>query len=85
LLGAVELVADKSSKKSFDNKLAVGAKTAQFAQEEGLICRAVGGDNVGLCPPLIIDGAEINAMFDCLGRALDRTEGWLRKEGHWPH
>jgi adenosylmethionine-8-amino-7-oxononanoate aminotransferase len=30
----------------------------------------VGGDNIGLCPPLVIDGAEINAMFDMLARAL---------------
>ena len=37
---------------------------------------------IALCPPLVIDGAEINAMFDCVTRALDRTESWARKEGH---
>jgi 4-aminobutyrate---pyruvate transaminase len=84
LIGAVELVPDKKTRSSFDPKLGVGARAARFAEEEGLICRAVGGDNIGLCPPLIIDGAEINALFDSLGRALDRTEAWLRKEGHWP-
>ena len=45
-------------------------------------CRAVGGDNIGLCPPLVIDAAEINAMFDMLARAFDKTEAWARKEGH---
>jgi len=82
LIGALELFKDKRAKQSFEPKLGVGARAARFAEEEGLICRAVGGDNIGLCPPLIIDGAEINALFDCLARALDKTEAWARKEGH---
>ena len=80
--GAGAGASDKRAKQSFDAKLGVGAKATRFAEEEGLICRAVGGDSVALCPPLIIDGAEINAMFDCVARALDRTESWARKEGH---
>ena len=47
-----------------------------------MICRAVGGDSVALCPPMIIDGAEINVMFDALGRALDRTHAWAKAEGY---
>jgi 4-aminobutyrate--pyruvate transaminase len=82
LLGALELVKDKKAKLSFAPKLGVGARAARFAEEEGLLCRAVGGDNVALCPPLVIDGAEINLMFDALTRALDKTEAWVRKEGH---
>ena len=82
LIGALELFKDKRTKKGFDAKLGVAAKAARFAEEEGLICRAVGGDNIGLCPPLVIDGAEINTMFDMLARALDKTEAWARKEGH---
>jgi 4-aminobutyrate--pyruvate transaminase len=82
LIGALELFKDKRTKQPFDSKLGLGAKTVRFAEEEGLICRAVGGDNVGLCPPLVIDGSEINAMFDMLARALDKAEAWARKEGH---
>ena len=82
LIGALELFKHKKTKQSFDPKLGVGAKAVRFAEEEGLICRAVGGDNIGLCPPLVIDGAEINAMFDMVARALDKTEAWARKEGH---
>ncbi|MBZ0217267.1 MAG: hypothetical protein K8F25_11985, partial [Fimbriimonadaceae bacterium] len=75
----VELVADKSTKRSFDLKQLVGAKTVQFAQDEGVILRAM-GDSVGLCPPLIIKEDEINRMFDMLERALDRAEAWIVKE-----
>jgi 4-aminobutyrate---pyruvate transaminase len=82
LIGALELMRDKKAKQSFEGKLVVGARATRFAEEEGLICRAVGGDSVALCPPLVIDGAEINAMFDSLGRALDKTHAWAKAEGH---
>jgi len=81
LLGGLELVKDKASKQSFEPKAAVGPKVVALAQEEGLICRAVAGDTIAVAPPLIINGAEINVMFDALGRALDRAELWARKEG----
>ena len=81
LIGAVEIVKDKASKASFDYRQGVGAKTVAFAQEEGLICRAVAGDSIAVCPPLIIDAAGIDEMFDALGKALDKTLAWLRKEG----
>ena len=82
LIGGMELVKDKGARQSFEPKLGVGAKAARLAEEEGVLCRAVGGDTVARCPPLVIDGAEINAMFDCIARALDRTESWARQEGH---
>lgn len=82
LIGGLELVKDKRVRQSFDAKLGVGAKAARLAEEEGVLCRAVGGDTVALCPPLVINGAEINALFDCITRALDRTETWARQEGH---
>jgi 4-aminobutyrate--pyruvate transaminase len=41
----------------------------------------VGGDTIALCPPLVIDGAEINQMFDALGRAMDRASNWIKTEG----
>jgi 4-aminobutyrate--pyruvate transaminase len=80
LIGGVELVRDKRGKTSFDPKMGVGPKVVAFAQEEGLICRAVGGDTVALCPPLVIDGADINLIFDALAKALDRTTHWLAAE-----
>jgi 4-aminobutyrate--pyruvate transaminase len=82
LIGAVEIVKDKATKQSFDPKLAIGAKIVGFAEAEGLICRAVGGDNVGLCPPLVITVDQINEVFDILGRALDKAHDWMRREGH---
>jgi 4-aminobutyrate--pyruvate transaminase len=79
LIGAIEMVADKRSKQSFDAKKAVGANCVAFLQELGVICRAM-GDSLTFSPPLIISEDEINEMFDLVEKGLDRTEAWVRKE-----
>jgi 4-aminobutyrate---pyruvate transaminase len=80
LVGGIELVADKKSKRLFDAKLGVGPRAVRFAEEEGLIVRPIAGDIMSICPPLIIAPAEIDELFDCLGRALDRTLDWVKRE-----
>ena len=80
LIGGIELVADKNSKRSFEAKLGVGMRAVRFAEEEGLIVRFIAGDILSICPPLIITPAEIDELFDRLGRALDRTLDWAKRE-----
>jgi 4-aminobutyrate--pyruvate transaminase len=80
LVGGIELVADKAAKRSFEPKAGVGPRVVQFAEEEGLIVRYLAGDVVSICPPLIISDEEIDALFDRLGRALDRTLAWATRE-----
>ena len=80
LIGGLELVADKASKRSFAAQHAVGARAVQFAEAEGLIVRSVIGDVLTLCPPLIIGPAEIDELFDRLVRALDKTLDWVTRE-----
>jgi 4-aminobutyrate--pyruvate transaminase len=81
LIGGLEIVADKATKRQFDPKRGVAAKCVAFAQGEGLIVRFLTGDRIAVCPPLIIGEAEIDELFDRLGRALDRTAAWIRQEG----
>ena len=45
-----------------------------------VIVRFLMGDIVSICPPLIITPAEIDELFDRLGRALDRTLDWVKHE-----
>ncbi|MBI3436580.1 MAG: aminotransferase class III-fold pyridoxal phosphate-dependent enzyme [Proteobacteria bacterium] len=80
LVGAVELVADKTSRRAFAPRHGVGARCVRFAEAEGLIARALPGESVSLCPPFIITPAEIDEMFERLERALTRTLEWVRKE-----
>lgn len=81
LIGGLEIVADKASRRQYEPKAGVAARCVAFAQEEGLIVRFLAGDRVAVCPPLIITPDEIDSLFDRLTRALDRTRDWIRSEG----
>jgi 4-aminobutyrate--pyruvate transaminase len=80
LIGALELVQDKASRKPFDGTLAVAPRVVARAQDHGVILRAM-GDAIAFSPPLVITEAEIDEMFDRFGRALDETHGWLMSAG----
>jgi 4-aminobutyrate---pyruvate transaminase len=79
LVGACELVQNKTTKAAFDAKLAVGAKCMHYCQEHGLIVRAI-GDVIALCPPYIVTAANIDEIFAKLRRGLDDTLEWARRE-----
>jgi len=80
LMGGVELVADKATKRSFNPKQGIGAQTVLFLQSHGAILRAI-GDTIALCPPMVIREDELNSLFDRLELALDEAEHWVNKEG----
>jgi 4-aminobutyrate--pyruvate transaminase len=79
LIGAIELVADKRTKRSFDLKKGLGLQLVNLLQELGLIARNI-QDAVAFCPPLIITADEINAMFDIVEKGLDLFEARVHKE-----
>jgi len=81
LIGAIELVANKQTKASFDAAKFVAPTIFNFAQDEGVITRATIGDRIAFCPPLVITEAEIDELFDRFGRALDRGLDWVKREG----
>jgi 4-aminobutyrate--pyruvate transaminase len=51
---------------------------AAAVQKQGLLVRAVGGDMVAICPPLIITEDEIANLFDRLAALFDRLAAALR-------
>lgn len=80
LVGAVELVADKSTKAPFDSKAGVGEFVAKRAHHHGVIIRAM-GDSIAFCPPLIINENEIDLMFERFSLALEDTLVMIRERG----
>ena len=72
LIAAVELVANKQTKQAFDGN-AVAAYCQKICEENGLILRALGGNGIALCTPLIITRAQIDELIEKLGGALDAT------------
>jgi 4-aminobutyrate--pyruvate transaminase len=80
LIGAVELVEDKQTKKPFDTAVAAGPLAADLALDNRLVVRAA-GDVLAICPPLIIDDKEIDQLFDRLAATLDQTHAELKRRG----
>ena len=71
LIGAVELVRNKTQKEFFDPSFKVGAHLVARAQEHGLILRVLPGDIIAFCPPLIISESEMDEMFLRFEKALE--------------
>jgi 4-aminobutyrate---pyruvate transaminase len=72
LVGALELMADGPHRRPFGAELGVGARVVARALDQGVILRPL-GDTVSFCPPLIIDAAETDFLFDVVSRALDQV------------
>ena len=72
MIGAVELVANKQTRQAFEGN-AVAGFCQKACEENGLILRALGGNGIAICPPLIISEAQVDELVDKLGRALDAT------------
>jgi 4-aminobutyrate---pyruvate transaminase len=66
----------RASRKSFDPGAGVSAYVGARAQARGVITRCL-GDNVNLCPPLIIGEAEISDLMGRIKLALDDALEWV--------
>ncbi len=69
LMGALEAVQDKATKTPFPGDLSVSERIANTCTDHGLICRPL-GQAIVLCPPFIMTDAQMDEMFEKLGRAL---------------
>jgi 4-aminobutyrate--pyruvate transaminase len=78
LIGAIEIVQDKETRKPFDAASGVLAFLGNAVLTHGLITRAL-RDTMAVCPPLIITDAQIDELFDKLQRALDDTLAHARR------
>jgi adenosylmethionine-8-amino-7-oxononanoate aminotransferase len=72
MLGAVELVADKSTKAAFDPALNLSERTSRFGYEQGLIFRAFPDNILGFAPALCYTTADMALLFERLRATLDR-------------
>ena len=70
LIGAIELVADKTSRAPFAPARGVGPAFQLHLQRNGVIVRAL-RDAVAFCPPLIITKDQIDVLFDAVEDGLD--------------
>lgn len=79
LIAAVEIVEDRETRNPFPASDRVGLRLHEHGLDEGVICRAVGGDCLAFCPPLTISEEEFREAISRFGRALDRLSGDLSR------
>jgi len=73
LLGALELVADKTTKRAFDPALKLSDHIADIAYRNGLVFRAFGDNILGFAPALCYSAGEFDLLFERLARILDEV------------
>ncbi len=79
LLAGVGLTADPATGRAFDPALRIGARVERRCLAHGAIIRNM-GDNLALCPPYVIEPAEIDALVDRIRRALDDVAASLARD-----
>ena len=73
LLGAVELVADKATKRQFNPALKLSETIADIAWKHKLIFRAFGDNILGFAPALSFTEADFDTLFERLQLTLDEV------------
>ena len=73
LIGGMEFTADKQSHRKFDVSHKIAAQAVTIIQRHGVILRALPGDIIGFCPPLIISGSELHDMFVRVHAAMEEV------------
>ena len=74
MMAAVELVADKASRRAFDAGLKIGPRILKRAIEQGVIVRAR-GDVVCVAPPLVTTEQQIDTIVSVLGDCIASIPG----------
>ncbi|VXC64396.1 hypothetical protein PSEUDO8Z_150186 [Pseudomonas sp. 8Z] len=72
MLGAIELVQDKATRKRYPDDVAAGMVCRGHCFNNGLIMRAV-GDTMIIAPPLVISPTEIDELVEKARKCLDLT------------
>jgi adenosylmethionine-8-amino-7-oxononanoate aminotransferase len=73
LLGALELVADKGTRRRFDPALKLSERITQIAYRNGVIFRAFSDNILGFAPALCFRASDFDLLFERLERTLDQV------------
>ncbi|MEZ5498449.1 MAG: aminotransferase class III-fold pyridoxal phosphate-dependent enzyme [Steroidobacteraceae bacterium] len=73
LLGALELVADKATRRPFEASLRLSERIAASAWRNGLIMRAFADNILGFAPALCYSASEFDCLFSRLEQTLDEV------------
>jgi adenosylmethionine-8-amino-7-oxononanoate aminotransferase len=76
LLGALELVSDKATKRSFDPALGLPDRLFAAAYRHGVVFRCFGDGILGFAPALTFTENDVAELFKRVKKVLDEALGW---------
>jgi len=79
LIGAIELVADKRTRRFFDKRGRIGTICRDYCFENNVILRAV-RDTMVFSPPLVISESEVDMLVERSTRAIHQTYERVKHE-----
>ena len=77
MIGALELVTDKTTKKALEPVGKLGAMVNAVMQRNGVISRNM-GDAMAFCQPLNVEEADIDHLIDVTRRSIDEVHHALQ-------
>ena len=80
MIAAMELVADRKTRRNFEPSQKIGVRLTKLCEQHGVILRALPNDALAFSPPLIMTTDEIDQMLAGVGRALDELTVQMRRE-----
>jgi 4-aminobutyrate--pyruvate transaminase len=69
-MAGIELVADRTSRAPFPPALRIGAQVERRCRAHGVMIRNM-GDALAICPPFILESADVGQIVDGVRSALD--------------
>jgi len=81
MIGALEIVEDKATRRNFEVTKKVAVRAQKLCEAQGLIMRVLPGDGIAFSPPLVISEEELAEVFSGVRRSLDTLAVELRREG----
>jgi L-2,4-diaminobutyrate transaminase len=81
MLAAIEFMADKDERRTFDPTLKVGPRVSAAAMQRGLIAGAMPhGDILGFAPPLVTSRADVDEIVRLARGAIDEVASQVRTQ-----
>jgi 4-aminobutyrate--pyruvate transaminase len=76
LMAAVEVVADRATRRAFEPSQGVGPKLARALRDRGVLTR-VKGESILFAPPLVVTKQQVDTIVNVTGDAIDAVVAGL--------
>jgi L-2,4-diaminobutyrate transaminase len=73
LIGAIDIVKDREDRSTFDPDLKLPLRLFRGILDKGVIARAAGVSGIAMCPPYVVEPAEIDTIIGTIHETVDEV------------